>query len=454
MNQVKTIKTKIMSHGKNTFEPTLKIYREALSFIVEIVEKEWHILNGLTTKEMVARIEKLMHKTKSNPSPKYNFTDNFYKFPSYFRRSAISKAFGIYNSYYSNYQNWLDEKSVAIKDGKKFKKKPPSLSIEHEAFPVFYKGNMFEKLSSDSVKLKLYKNGDWVWQTITISDKNFKNRNLLDWKELNPTLIRVGKKYFLNFSYEKNIKLNKTKINNQKIIAVDLGITNSAVCSAMLSDGTVIGRKFINQPIEKDRMKRLTNKLRKMQRRSGYIEAPNIWRKISGLQNHIKVNTAVEIVKFAEAYDADTIVFEYLGKPKVPKGVYGAQKLRHKLHHWSQIGVQSKVEEMAHYRGMRIRRINPKYTSQLAFDGSGTVIRNNKKDLAVFKTGKVYHADLNASYNIGARFFIRELLKSFSEKKRLTVEAKVPGLLARTQLTLSSLISLHQALGTNSTQIA
>lgn len=71
--------------------------------------------------------------------------------------------------------------------------------------------------------------------------------------------------------------------------------------------------------------------------------------------------------------------------------------------------------------------------------------RNNKKDIAVFTTGKQYHADLNASYNIGARYFIRELLKTFSEKKKSALEAKVPLLSARTQQSLSTLISLHQA---------
>jgi putative transposase len=98
---------------------------------------------------------------------------------------------------------------------------------------------------------------------------------------------------------------------------------------------------------------------------------------------------------------------------------------------------------MAHYRGMRIRRVNAKNTSALAFDGSGKVVRNGKKDLAVFPTVKMYHADLNASYNIGARYFLREILKSFSEKERLQWEAKVPSIAARTRHTLSSLITFN-----------
>ncbi|MEI3613218.1 transposase [Pseudogracilibacillus sp. SO30301A] len=355
MEQTKTIDAKIVTHGSKTFDATLDIFCEALGFIVDVINEEWEDIDGLITKEVTRLVERFIHRTKKNPSPKYNFTTKFYKFPSYFRRSAISKAFGIVKSYKSNLENWLAEKHQAKSEGKRFKKKPPTLSIEHEAFPVFYRENMFERLSSNQAKIKV---NDWVWVTVTFNDKNLKHRGIDDWKENNPTLVKIGKKYFINFSYTKNIKLNKTKIKDQMNISVDLGLTNSTACSAMTSDGAVIGRKFMNQSIEKDRLKALTNRLRKAQRNSGYIEAPNYWRRINGLQNHIKVNTAVEIIKFAEEYNADIIVFEYLGKMKLPKGVYGAKKLRHILHHWCQLGIQSKVEEMAHYRGMRIRKIN------------------------------------------------------------------------------------------------
>jgi putative transposase len=101
---------------------------------------------------------------------------------------------------------------------------------------------------------------------------------------------------------------------------------------------------------------------------------------------------------------------------------------------------------MAHYLGIRISRVNARNTSALAFDGSGKVERNNKKDLATFTTGKVYHADLSASYNVGARYFIRGIQKSISEKKWLALQAKVPELSKRTLQNLSSFISLTKAL--------
>ena len=61
-------------------------------------------------------------------------------------------------------------------------------------------------------------------------------------------------------------------------------------------------------------------------------------------------------------------------------------------------------------------------TSKYAFDGSGTTNRRsvyhyehgNKKynySVCKFQNGKIYNCDLNASYNIGARFFLREYEK-------------------------------------------
>ncbi|WP_232620811.1 hypothetical protein [Saccharococcus caldoxylosilyticus] len=109
LEKTKTIKSKIISHGAKTFEPTISIYREALAFIADVIQKEFDHLKHFNTKQVVPAVEKLIHRTKTNPFPKYNFTDHFYKFPSYFRRTAIAKAFGDVKSYYSNLENWENE---------------------------------------------------------------------------------------------------------------------------------------------------------------------------------------------------------------------------------------------------------------------------------------------------------------------------------------------------------
>ena len=94
--------------------------------------------------------------------------------------------------------------------------------------------------------------------------------------------------------------------------------------------------------------------------------------------------------------------------------------------------------------------INVWNTSGLAYDGSGLVKRGRASEktngcyfLCEFSTGKVYHADLNASYNIGARYYIREILKSCSETERLALEVKVPEVARGSACTLSALIHLN-----------
>ena len=87
-------------------------------------------------------------------------------------------------------------------------------------------------------------------------------------------------------------------------------------------------------------------------------------------------------------------------------------------------------------------------TSRLAFDGTGAVERgiDGNYSMCRFQNGKIYHCDLNAAYNIGARYFIRERIKSLPETARLQLEAKVPQVCKRSTCTLSTLLRLDAAL--------
>jgi hypothetical protein len=86
-------------------------------------------------------------------------------------------------------------------------------------------------------------------------------------------------------------------------------------------------------------------------------------------------------------------------------------------------------------------------TSKLAYDGSGVVLRGkdagfNTYELCKFGNGKIYNCDLSASYNIGARYFIRELEKSTPAKKWSLIQAKVPECVKRTQCTYNTLVEI------------
>lgn len=314
MKVVKTLRYKITSHSK-IFDKTIEIYNEALGFLINVIDQEFNSIGHLSTKSLVPAVESLIHFTKSNLRPKYGaFDTTFYKFPSYFRRSAISEAFGIVKSHRSNFYNWNLEKEMAVSEGRLFKKNPPRLQFQHKSFPVFYKDNMFERISEKTGKIKVFHKKDWVWIDIDFKTQDLYKRGVWDWKENNPTLVKVGKKYFLNISYQSQVKLKTEKIQNQRICSVDLGLTKSAVCSIMDANGTVLARKFINQPKEKDRFTAIINKLKKSQRESGNGAKPNFWRRINGLQNQIVTDTAHQITKFAHDNGAHVIVFEYLGK--------------------------------------------------------------------------------------------------------------------------------------------
>ena len=85
---------------------------------------------------------------------------------------------------------------------------------------------------------------------------------------------------------------------------------------------------------------------------------------------------------------------------------------------WDWLDVQLRkpiVADKIHRDGVRVRRVCAWNTSKLAFDGSGEVERDEHNySMCTFKTGKRYHCDLSASYNIGAQYFIRMDLQSNS----------------------------------------
>ena len=211
------------------------------------------------------------------------------------------------------------------------------------------------------------------------------------------------------FAFKKNVQLPEKEAEERVVCGVDLGINTDAVCSIMHSDGTVVARKFINFPTEKDRLWRVLNRTRKKQRQHGPKAVIGLWNYARRINDDLAIKISREIVQFAKDHHADVIIFEYLETKGKKKRGKNAQK----LHMWKKKGIQNITERLAHRNEMRISRVCARNTSALAFDGSGPVTRDKKNhSLCTFRNGKQYHCDLSASYNIGARYFIREILKS------------------------------------------
>ena len=433
MKVVSSYAIKIKNYNQ-IFNDTVKIYQQAVTFFIQVLDSEWENLVSLPGKQKNGVLEKLTHKTSLNPSPKYDFDSLFYKLPSYLRRAAVQSAIGLYSSYQSALSNW--EKSDRST-------KKPKLSLNRNIMPVFYKKNTYNRLNDYSAEIKIYHQKDWVWLPVTFrkSDVDYIKHHCKGIKEGSPVLEIKGKSASLRFSYEESVTLSEEPIETRIILSVDLGINNAAACTAMLSDGTVIGRKIISYPIEKDRLNHQINRIKKQQQHGDY-KARKAWIFANHTNRHISVMTANIIIGCALEYHVDVIVFEYLKMEGKKQG-----SKRQRLHLWRKQTIQAMVTHKAHREGIRISRVNPKYTSALAFDGSGFVQRHKDNySLCTFQTGKEYHADLNAAYNIGAKYYIREIIKSLPERARLEIQAKVPELSRRSTCTLSSLINLNVVL--------
>ena len=413
---------------------TLEIYRSAVSYLTEIYEQVWEELAEIPdAKRRFNAAEHLVHTTKKNPA-RFDFDLRFPKMPSYLRRAAIQHALGSVSSYETRMDLW--EKS-GEKAGK------PRLAYENHAMPVFYRDVMYreEKEGKDEAYLKLYDGHDWKWFCVRLNhiDMEYLRKNWSGKKASAPILEKRHHKYFLRFSYTEEITLTKTPAKEQIICSVDLGINTDAVCTIMRADGTVLGRKFIDHPSEKDRMHRTLGRIRRFQREHGSAQAQGRWAYTKRLNIELGKKIAGAIVKYAEENHADVIVFEYLEmQGKIPG------KKKQKLHLWRKRDIQKRCEHQAHRKGMRVSRVCAWNTSRLAYDGSGKVTRDRENhSLCIFQTGKRYNCDLSASCNIGARYFIRELLKPLPATERSLLEAKVPPVKRRTSCVYADLRKLH-----------
>ena len=418
---------------------TLRIYRLAVSYLIEVYAGVWDELSIIpNAKKRFNEAEHLVHETKKNQA-RFDFDLHFPKLPSYLRRSAIQHALGSVASYETRLGLW--------KNGRLTGK--PKLTRENHAMPVFYRDVMYKEADEgeDAAWLKLYDGHDWKWFRVRLlhTDMEYLRKHWTGKKASAPTLEKRHHKYFLRFSHTEEKSLSKIAVKDQTICSVDLGINTDAVCTIMGSDGTVLGRKFISYPSDKDRLYRVLGRIRRFQRQHGAGQSGRRFSYAKRLNMELSRKVSGAITAYAREHQADVIVFEYL---EMQGRKTGGRKQR--LHMWRKRDIQKLCEHQAHRSGIRVCRVSARNTSRLAYDGSGAVVRNSENhSLCTFRTGKQYNCDLSAAYNIGARYFIRELLKPLPETERSSLEAKVPAVKRRTSCVYADLRKLSQELGSS-----
>lgn len=436
-----------IKHNNKIFHDTIKIYRAAVKYVINITEKNWYKIDGLSKYEQINFIDTWIHSTKSNQAI-CDFDAKFPKIPTKFRDAVISEALGHLKAYHTSVYNWEIEG---------YKGRKPTLNANIHCMPIFYAKDMYKNprvyKGKDGakvyMKLKLYTKNDWRWVIIELKTtdwyyiwKQCRQENS-PYKEVNcPRLEYRNKKYFLRFNLEGKLKLPQEKpLESRKILSVDLGINNAAVCSVMDMSCTIQDRRFINFKREKDLINHKLNILRKkLQPKYNNHNLGRIWRYINNENKELAYKTARHIIDYAVSKEVSVIVLENLGlKGKIRGGK--AQRIAL----WKKRYIIETIKRRAHLSGIRVSLVNPANTSALAYDGSGEVTRNSKnRSLCTFTSGKQYNTDLSASYNIGARYFIREILKN--ERVKESLVAIIPEAEHLTQCTFNTLEKINKSL--------
>lgn len=421
--------------GYDAVKRTTVIFNDAIRYITDVTFENWESLSSL--KGLLSRkqhIEHLIHSTK-NRKAVYNFDQKFYKFPSYLMRAAIAEALGNVQAYMSNIDSWVKNECRGAK---------PKLDRGGHVLPCLYRKGMYKEGFGDEAYIKVFRNNDWVWQKVRLnhSDRKYLEKKAKGAAVSAPSIVKKHGKYELRFALAREVELSSKEIYEQKVCAVDLGITTDATCSVMDAHGTVLSRSFINCGREKDQVNRTLHRVSEFQREHGSHDSERLWNLAKRRNLNLAHLVAHKIVDYAIENGCDVIVFEHLDTKGRKRG-----GKKQKLAMWKHADIQNTVTSLAHQNGMRISRICAWNTSRLAYDGSGEVLRGNKVsdttpyDMCKFQSGKMYNCDLSASYNIGARYFVRELIKELPD-----IMAEVPDIGSGTTRTLSTLWKINSAM--------
>ncbi|MEC4854132.1 MAG: transposase, partial [Jaaginema sp. PMC 1079.18] len=387
-------------------DETVKVYRRICRYLVGIVLTHWPELGALSPNEQIPAVERLIHATANRPVVKYPQINRvFHKFPSYYRRAAISFAIGQISSYLTRYRDWLNGLSRQRRDAK-----PPRLNANAGCYPVLYKGQCYKLQGYDAVEIKVFTGSDWIWTTVQITGLRERHK-IADNKMLSPSLIFNSKACHLSVPFHC---VPPTRESCENVVAVDLGINTTATVTVVTFDGTVIHREFIHPGRDIDRRdKRLKSVSMRASKTMGKGRklhkgfCSNTYRQCRNINTQIGHIVSRRIVQIAQQFNAEAIVFENLKGWKATGG-RKRSTLRQRFHGWLKAKIRDYTEMKWREAGGKVIDVVAAYTSKLAYDGSGIVQRNSQNyALAVFPNGRQYQADLNGSQNIAARGIIK-----------------------------------------------
>ena len=404
---------------------TVSVYRRLCRFLTTIAATHWPEVGKLSGNEAQAAVERLVHSTLKNPNAKYPVVGSaFYKFPSYYRRAAISFAVGQVSSYMTRYRDWQSGQSRRRRTAK-----PPVLNAQAGCYPTLYKGQCYRLDNLEAVSVKLFDGKHWVWSDIRI--KSLGQRHAVETNQmLSPSLILNQRGCYLSVPFHCK---PEQVARSENVVSVDLGINTTATVSVVTLCGTVIHREFIHPGRDIDRrdkrLKSISMRAKKTMGNGGKLSkgfCSNAYRKCRNIHQQIGHVVSKRIVNIAADYNSQAIVFEHLKGWKA-RGGRKRSNLRQRFHGWLKALIHDLTVDKWAERGGKSIDISAAYTSKLAYDGSGQVKRDSRNyALATFPTGKRYNADLNGAANIAARGIIKLIGRNDRESRASKRSSREP----------------------------
>jgi IS605 OrfB family transposase len=440
MTRSDTIHIKTNAEQREALADTLTLYRQYVRDLMVLINARWISFQKCENNEIVSAVEALIHPTNKRPEIRHRYFHNrYYKFPSYYRRTAIMDAFGQVKSFHSRFNTWLDS---GMKSG------TPKLTCATNTFPSLYAGQCI-KFSNNRMKayIKVFRNNDWGWIPVKL-----KGKYRFSGKQQSPLLVVSHNRWRLSVPMKMNVPLKNKDVFSGKVLSIDVGINTAATCAVVDQSGTVHGRYFIDRS-DKDREYRLMNRIRtsaKKQTRhgnklpSGFCSQDH--RRLKQQANNQTHQISRQIVNLAVDQGCDAVVVERL-KGWRPKAGRKRSTMKARFHRWFHRMLINRVTSKAHELGIRIIEVFARGTSANAYDGSGKVARDKTNyALCQFTTGKRYNADLNAAYNIAARGILTLFYPKI--RKKLWDSGKPNACpITGNPFTLSSVWLIHQAAG-------
>ncbi|GAC1518288.1 MAG: hypothetical protein NVS3B14_20520 [Ktedonobacteraceae bacterium] len=350
------------------FEETQDLFNRVTAFYFELIEAHPEVLS-LDGNGPRDTLERLTHRTKTNPEPVMPLTTVADNLPALVRRAAIKAALGASHSFHSNLDRWRREKEQASDRGEKFKKRPPSPPSRWNKSVILYAG-MWKQRTETGILLKLWTGTSWCWAKLRIKGRELPE----DWEVKSPQIVQRGKRWWLHTFVEKDVS-NPGTVKEQvmstpdvRVCAVKLNASDSlAVCTIQTREGTTLATRFVRGGRQLNGLRKSSlGRIARRRADTGLIalgEPDNIrlWDKVRNLDVQVAHRVSRRIVEFAQAHGASLLVLEHL-IPRHPKKGSFSQRGNEKRAYW----LRSRIFRYSQYKawaaGIITCRVSPRDT--------------------------------------------------------------------------------------------